>query len=169
MLGETLVALGDAYLGITPQMGNVSALVLPLYWPQLIAGRWPLKGAVADEYAAVDAELGAVPDRARATPVPAAPTARSCSTELRNAIDLVSILCRDGRARVNGDGTLASIPAPMRHGLAEALRPIIAEHERLWLARNRPGGLPDSLAWLRHLEGCYETGEADFTWNGVHP
>ena len=45
---------------------------------------------------------------------------------------------------------------------------MIAEHERLWLARNRPGGLTDSLAWLRHLEGCYESGEADFTWNGVH-
>ena len=46
---------------------------------------------------------------------------------------------------------------------------MIAEHERLWLARNRPGGLPDSLAWLHHLVDCYESGEADFTWNGVHP
>ena len=57
VLGETLVALGDVYLDITPQMGNVSALVLPLYWPQLVAGRWPLKGAQADEYAAVEDRL----------------------------------------------------------------------------------------------------------------
>ena len=63
-LGETLVALGDTYLGITPQMGNVSALVLPLYWPQLIAGRWPLKGANADEYEAVAVELGLCRDAA---------------------------------------------------------------------------------------------------------
>ena len=80
----------------------------------------------------------------------------------------MELLCRDGRARVEGDGTLASIPAATRSRLAADLRPVMTEHERLWLARNRPGGLSDSLAWLRHLEGCYETGAADFTWNGVH-
>ncbi len=68
VLGETLVALGDTYLGITPQMGNVSALVLPLYWPQLIAGRWPLKGANADEYEAVAVELGLCRDALRRAP-----------------------------------------------------------------------------------------------------
>ena len=167
VLGETLVALGDTYLGITPQMGNVSALVLPLYWPQLIAGRWPLKGANADEYEAVAVELGLCRDAlARARPGRA--DGDLVLAELRNAITLVELLCRDGRARVEGDGTLASIPAATRSRLAADLRPVMTEHERLWLARNRPGGLSDSLAWLRHLEGCYETGAADFTWNGVH-
>jgi hypothetical protein len=168
VLGETLVALGDAYLAITPQMGNVSALVLPVYWPQLIAGRWPLKGADADEY---DAVLGLL-DRCREALVRARPRRADGALvleELRNAIALVSVLCRDGRARVEGDGSLASIPAGVRHGLADGLRPVTEEHERLWLARNRPGGLEDSRAWLRHLERCYETGEADFRWNGVHP
>ena len=69
---------------------------------------------------------------------------------------------------MQGDGTLAAIPADVRARLAAALGPVIPEHERLWRARNRPGGLADSLAWLRHLEGCYETGTVDFTWNGVH-
>jgi len=78
------------------------------------------------------------------------------------------LLARDGKARVEGDGSLASIPEPTRHRFAAELPPVIAAHERLWLARNRPGGLTDSLAWLRHLEDCYETGTADFTWNGVH-
>ena len=32
--------------------------------------------------------------------------------------------------------------------LAEELRAIIAEHRRLWLARNRPGGLADSARRL---------------------
>ena len=62
-----------------------------------------------------------------------------------------------------------SIPPSTRTRFAEDLRPVMGEHERLWLARNRPGGLSDSLAWLTHLEGCYETGNADFIWNGVHP
>ena len=79
------------------------------------------------------------------------------------------MLCADGQARVAGDGSLAAVPASARADLADALRPVIAEHERLWLARNRPGGLTDSLAWLRHLLDCYETGEVDFTWNGPHP
>ena len=35
--------------------------------------------------------------------------------------------------------------------LARAVRGIIEEHRRLWLARNRPGGLPDSV---RRLEEC---------------
>ena len=168
VIGETLVALGDVYLGITPQMGNVSALVLPLYWPQLVSGRWPLKGASADEYEAVEMELGLLRETlAHARPGRA--DGELVLDELRNAITLVALVARDGRARVEGDGTLASIPPRTRNGFAEDLGPVMAEHERLWLARNRPGGLTDSLAWLTHLEGCYETGQADFTWNGVHP
>ncbi len=168
VLGETLVALGDLYLALTPQMGNVSTLVLHLYWPHLVAGRWPLKHVSAEEYQEVEDLLtvlraslgGSQPRRADAALV---------VDELRNAIALVSVLCRDGRARVAGDGTLAAVPAAERAALAEALRPVVAEHERLWLARNRPGGLRDSLAWLQHLLHCYETGEVDFTWNGPHP
>ena len=96
-------------------MGNVSALVLPLYWPQLVAGRWPLKGAHADEYEAVEAELGWCGDaltRAR----PGRADGALVLDELRNAIALVSILARDGRLRVEGDGTLASIPPADRSG-----------------------------------------------------
>lgn len=166
-IGEVLVALGDAYLALTPQMGNVSTLALPLYWPQLTTGRWPLKGARADEYddargrlAASSAALGAAGSRR--------PDAALVVDELQNAIALVTIACRDGRLRCEGDGTIAGIPEPTRHELAEALRPVTEEHERLWLARNRPGGLPDSLAWLHHLRDCYETGEVQFDWNGVH-
>ncbi len=167
VVGETLVALGDAYLGITPQMMNVSALVLPLYWPQLTAGRWPLKGARADEYEAVDAQLALCRDAlTRAQPRRA--DRALVLDELRNGIALVSLLARDGRARVEGDGALASIPSAQRSRFADELRPVIAEHERLWLARNRSGGLRDSLAWLENLLHCYETGEVDFTWNGVH-
>ncbi len=102
-------------------------------------------------------------------PNPAAPTDPLVVDELRNLIALVSILCADGEARLRGDGTLAAVPADERARFADALRPVISEHERLWLARNRPGGLPDSLAWLEHLLHCYETGDVDFTWNGPHP
>ena len=39
-------------------------------------------------------------------------------------------------------------------------------HRRLWLARNRPGGLPDSAAWLENLGVAYRTGEVDPEWAG---
>ncbi len=51
----------------------------------------------------------------------------------------------------------AMLEQGLRRGLAalgedvwqpEALQPLRDEHRRLWLARNRPGGLPESLGWL---------------------
>ena len=164
-LAEALLALGDAYLALTPQIGNVASLVLHLYWPQLRIGRPPLEGGTADEYAAVEAVLAqafAALERAR----PSRADGALVLDELRNAIELVAILCSDARARLRGDGALASIPAADRELLADRLRPVIKEHERLWLARNRPGGLRESRAWLEHLLQCYETGETERTWGG---
>ena len=60
----------------------------------------------------------------------------------------------------------AAVGAPARAGLADALRPVIAEHQRLWLARNRTGGLRESRAWLEHLLGCYASGVTDRGWSG---
>jgi len=164
-LGAALVQLGDVHRLLSTQLANVATLVLHLYWPQLGVGRWPLADIKAEEYSAVeqalDSNLAALersrPNRADGTLV---------LDELRNGIALVSLLCRDGRARLAGDGTLPSIPASIRGELADELRPLIDEHERLWLARNRPGGLPDSRAWLDHLLQCYETGESSLTWSG---
>ena len=164
-LAAALLALGDAYLALTPQIGNVASLVLHLYWPQLRIGRPPLEGVTADEYTAVEAVLAqafAALERAR----PSRADGALVLDELRNAIELVAILCSDARARLRGDGALASIPAAERELLADRLRPVIKEHERLWLARNRPGGLRESRAWLEHLLQCYETGTTDRTWGG---
>ena len=63
----------------------------------------------------------------------------------------------DARARLGVGGALANVGVSERAELAEALRPVIVEHERLWLLRNRPGGLPDSRAWLERLLHLYET------------
>jgi hypothetical protein len=167
-LGTALVALGDVYRALTPQMVNVSTLTLPLYWPQMIVGRWPLKGAATEEYESAEATLADAAASLRRSR-PGRDDGRLVLDELTNATALVSVVARDGRLRTLGDGSLGSVPARDRAGLATALEPVIEEHERLWLARNRPGGLPDSLAWLHHLRDCYETGEAAFTWNGVHP
>ncbi len=164
-LGAIVVALGDVHRRLTPQVWNVASLVLPLYFPQLDLGRGPLQGARADEYDAVDADLDAL--EARLTRSGARrPDADLLAAELRNAMALVRVLTADARARLDVGGALGTVGAPARADLADALRPVITEHERLWLARNRPGGLRESRAWLEHLLGCYETGVTDRGWSG---
>jgi hypothetical protein len=84
--------------------------------------------------------------------------------ELRAAAALVALLCRDGQARLEQDGWLSSVPDRKLAELAADLRPLIERHRQLWLARNRPGGLEDSVAWLEHLHHCYESGVTDRSW-----
>ena len=154
-LGAIVVGLGDVHLRLEPQMWNVSTLVLPLYFPQLDVGRGPLKGATVDQYEAVDADLDAY--EARLPGIRSArPDAGLIVAELQNAIALVRVLSADAQARLMVGGALANVGVAERAGLAEALRPVIAEHERLWLIRNRPGGLPESRAWLERLLNLYE-------------
>ncbi len=158
-----LLALGDVHRAITPQAPNISALVAHGYWPQLQLGRGFTKGFDIAELDAVDAILadaGERIDRAR----PARPDAPLLQDELRNGAALVALLTRDARARLLGDGSITSVDASTRASLAADLRRLIAEHRRLWLARNRPGGLDDSAAWLEHLLSCYEQGAARSDW-----
>ncbi|MGZ8765738.1 MAG: glycoside hydrolase family 20 zincin-like fold domain-containing protein [Acidimicrobiia bacterium] len=162
-LAVALLALGDVHRAITPQAPNISALIAHGYWPQLQLGRGLTKGFDATELDRVDeilADAATRIDRAR----PARPDADLLKAELHNGSALVALLTRDARARLRGNGTLASVDASTRDALATDLRPVIAEHRRLWLERNRPGGLDDSSAWLEHLLACYETGEAPSNW-----
>jgi len=164
-LGGALVALGDAYLGVVPKMWNMSALVMHLYFPQLQLGRTFTEGLNIDDLLGVEhtlAECVASLDRAR----PARADGALVLHELRAGAALVSLLCHDARARLEADGWLASVPDARRRELAADLDPLIETHRPLWLARNRPGGLDDSLAWLEHVRECYRTGVTDRAWGG---
>jgi hypothetical protein len=164
-LGAALVALGDAYLGVVPKIWNMSVLVMHLYWPQLQLGRTFSDGLTVDDLVRVDAGLAECVDRlSRAKPD--REDGVLVVDELRGGAALVSLLCRDARLRLEGDGWLSSIPAARRQDLADELDGLIDEHRRLWLARNRPGGLVESVAWLEHLRDCYRTGTADREWGG---
>ena len=156
-LGAALVRLGDSHLELTAQVGNVASSVLHLYFPQLHLGRGPLAGVRAEEYAAIEATLDDVDSRLDLAR-PGRADGALVIAELRNAIALVRILCRDARARLAGDGSLASVPEAGRQALARDLDVVIARHETLWLARNRPGGLVDSVAVLTRLRDAYTNG-----------
>ena len=53
-----------------------------------------------------------------------------------------------------------------RASFARRLAALTDRHRALWLARNRPGGLVDSVAWLDNLHAAYESGRPDPTWGG---
>lgn len=164
-LGAVVVELGDVHRALTPQVWNVATMVLHLYYPQLDIGRGPLLGAMPEEYDAIDAALDALMarlDRSGSR----RPDAALIAAELRNSVALVRVLAADARARLAGDGSIASVDDTTRAELRTRLEPVITEHERLWLERNRPGGLRESRAWLEHLADVYATGVADRGWSG---
>jgi len=78
------------------------------------------------------------------------PDADLIADEFSWAADMLSLACRLGIARLQaGPGTpIGAIPAKRRADLADKLRSLIGRHRRLWLRRNRPGGLDDSAARL---------------------
>jgi hexosaminidase len=164
-LGVALLDLGDAYLGVVPKIWNMSVLTMHLYWPQLQLGRTFSEGLTIDDLLGVEATLtNAVGRLGKAEPK--RPDGALVLDELRAGAALVSLMCRDARLRLEGDGWLSSISESRRRELADELEGLIGTHHRLWLSRNRPGGLDDSLAWLEHLRDCYRTGTTDRAWGG---
>jgi hypothetical protein len=77
--------------------------------------------------------------------------------ELRASADLLVLLCLDGQARLRADGSLSGVPPATRRELAGRLEPMLDRHRALWLARNRPGGLSDSVGWLERLLTRYRS------------
>jgi hexosaminidase len=160
VLGAALLELGDLHRLVTPQWPNQSMLIMHLYSPELPVGRDFTDGMTVPELEAVVATLDSI-DRKLEQSRPERADGTLVLDELRNAIYLVRVLAFDAQDRLRGDGSLESIPEARRARLADALGPIIDEHERLWLARNREGGLVDSSRWLRRLLRCYEVGSTD--------
>jgi hypothetical protein len=160
------LALGDAHRLVTPQFPNMSALVMNLYYPQLSVGRGLTDGLSSDELDAVDvclgdAKLGATESRSDRA------DAALLVDETVFGADLVGLLVRDARARLAGDGTIGSVPDATRAELATELDELTERYRALWLNRNRPGGLQDSVGWLTNLRAAYATGRPDPTWGGI--
>lgn len=167
-LAEAVLGLGDLHRLVTPQFPNMSAIVMHLYYPQLPVGRGLTEGLTLGELDALDEGL----EQARRQVAAARPQRADAALLIDEAvfsIDLVSLLVRDARARLSGDGYIGTVPQTVRTALAHDLTALMARYRDLWLARNRPGGLPDSLAWLENLRSAYETGRPDPTWGGLPP
>ena len=81
------------------------------------------------------------------------PDATLIAAEFTNTAALMRHACRRAHAILRGDLKGEG------ETLARELAPILEEHRRLWLARNRPGGLVDSLKILELRLSEYRGGE----------
>ena len=165
-LADAVLGLGDAHLLVTPQFPNMSTLVMNLYYPQLPVGRGLTAGLTTDELDAVDARLD-VGRTAVLRARPDRPDATLLVDEVLFGTDLVALLTRDARARLRGDGSLGSVTAGERADLGAELGSLAERYRARWLARNRPGGLDDSLSWLQNLQAAYASGRPDPQWGGL--
>ena len=127
--------LGNAYLKTGKLYGNATSL-----FHLIRQEKTEIPPGLAETRAFVETELAAL-GNARMQRSDAA----LVRDEFANAGRLLRHACERG----------LGAPAAM---LAGQMREIVSEHRRLWLARNRPGGLPDSVRAFEERLKEYERG-----------
>ena len=150
VMGRLAYDLGNVYLGLDRLHNNSPLNQLLLYPAETLAEAWVstlTPDGLLQAQAAIEATLASL-DAARMQ----RPDADLIQDEFRLAAGLLIHACRLGLARLAADDqAVASIPAGTRADLALELDGLLVEYTRLWMARNRPGGLADSLARLEAL------------------
>jgi hexosaminidase len=138
VMGGLMHDLGNVYQAVQQPLGNSTRL----FWA-LVGGpeRKKLYEMVTrQEYDDAEARIdAAIAPLGRVSMQ--RPDAERVGSELHNAAAMLRHACRRGR-------WLLDPSAEPSDALAQELRGIMVEHRRLWLARNRPGGLEESLGRL---------------------
>ena len=86
------------------------------------------------------------------------PDAALILAEFESTARMLRHACRRGQL-IYGDGE--TDPATTKQALDDDLRDIIYEYERIWLARNRPGGLRESVGRLQSARLNYRPEAAE--------
>lgn len=130
-MGQLACDLGNVYQRVGKLMKNSSALFRILVPSS--THRDPMEGITMDGLKRAEAEIRRVGTAHH-------PSIES--DEFANASSMLLHACRRGMWKLE-----ATTQSPAK--LAEDLRHILSEHQRLWLIRNRPGGLSDSIGRLK--------------------
>lgn len=155
VMGRLAVDLGNIYQQAGQLVPNASALFrLLLYFDRSLADAWlsdlsaEALARAADTIEDVMLPLaGADLDRL---------DARLVEDEFTLAARLLRHACRLGLARLKADGApTRALPTADRARLAAELEPLLEDYRRIWLLRNRPGGLADSVGRLEALLAAY--------------
>ncbi len=150
-MGRVAYDLGNVYRAVGYEPPNSSVLFWVLQSPPVSdTSTLPL----LDFDRALDAIDAAI--QPLATERMTRPDAPLILQEFDNTVRLLRHACRLGQllTRLEGSGAL-----PRRRLLNDDIREIIREYERLWLARNRLGGLSDSVARLERVRARYNAQE----------
>ena len=145
-MGEVAYELGNVYRHVGLEPGNSSALF------------WALQNPPGEREELATLDFGAALEAVDEALAPlgasamAGPDAALVMAEIELTARMLRHACRRGELMQQGEA-----PAARRQLLAEDLASIVAEFERSWLARNRPGGLPDSLARFAAASDLYVT------------
>lgn len=134
VMGRIFYDLGNVYQATEIPVGNGTVLFWLLQWPRAEIAAWPGLSAarLRRTLEAVDAAIA---------PASQERMARADAPLIRREMQLTARLLRYACQR----GLWALGEAP-DFSLEDELRSLISEYRALWLARNRPGGLEDSVA-----------------------
>ncbi|MEI6210818.1 MAG: hypothetical protein WCR06_04260 [bacterium] len=139
VLGQLYYQLGEVRELIQGRTDNCSIFHTLLFW-DMDPATLKVKEITPAMLGQVLARLDQL-DAAAADARPAAVDGELASAELHNAIAMARHATRRAQGVMNGQLNRAA--------LAAELRDIMGRHAELWLARNRPGGLPESMDRLR--------------------
>jgi hypothetical protein len=142
-MGKMACDLGNVYQATGVLVGNASSLfriLVPPKTPKVPAAGISPEGLDSAERA-IDLAIAPLP-KARMR----LDDADLIKGEFRNAAAMLKFTCKLGRQEL---GQSRQVPAES----SAKLRRIMDEHRRLWLLRNRPGGLADSIGRLEKLQG----------------
>jgi hexosaminidase len=151
VMGRLAYDLGNVYTASPIQIQNGTIMFWALQWSLEDIAAYPQ--ASTEPFDRCQAALDKVTPLL-GTDRMTRPDAELVRREFANTIRLMQHACRRGSLAINRhiDG---------KPDLHRDMQEIITEYEKLWLARNRPGGLKDSVARLRRTMADYEqvTGE----------
>ncbi|HMB96300.1 MAG TPA: beta-N-acetylhexosaminidase, partial [Tepidisphaeraceae bacterium] len=136
IMGQLVYDLGNVHQAMQ-QIKNGTAL----FWTLIGDEQNKTAGTTLEEFIAAENRIDSAVaplDRAQMNRA----DAELIRDELRNAAAMLKYACHRGR-HLRGDDRIN------RDSLLNEQKAIIASHRRLWLARNRPGGLIDSIARLK--------------------
>ena len=141
--GRAAYDLGNAYQTCGARSRNGTLLAQLYFLP--LENDWPMQRVRAGGFEDTSAELAATVARIDASRMRRA-DAQQIADEYACAVEMADVGAVIGAAkyaRVNGAGVTKLRAAYKR--AAKRLDAIVPEYERLWLARNRPGGMRDSV------------------------
>ena len=150
VMGGVMRDLGNTYLHAGACPPNASALFGLLLHPER---ELPLGVTASTLARVVEVVLQAASPLARAAMN--RPDAALIQSEVGWVRDALLVAARLGTARAS--------ESPASEPLCAELRRLLDQHQRQWLARNRPGGLADSAARLRRALVCVSGAGPGFT------